>query len=121
MEDTSLNRRQVVQGLAASGVGMLLSFPARAQSKPLKAVRIVALSSLKKDFDHFIFDILGLREETTGEVDHTVEGLMQLVLDVRAQARSRKDWATSDKIRDVLAEVGIQVKDGKEGVTWARN
>jgi cysteinyl-tRNA synthetase len=50
-----------------------------------------------------------------------VDGLMNLILDMRAQARAQKDWAASDKIRDTLAEIGIQVKDGKEGVTWGRS
>ena len=84
------------------------------------AVSAPVLQRLKRTFDHFVFDILGLQEETAGE-DNTVQGLMQLVLDVRAQARSQKDWTTSDKIRDVLAAVGIQVKDGKEGASWAKN
>ncbi len=84
------------------------------------AVSGSVLERLKVTFNHFVFDILGLQEETAGE-DNTVQGLMQLVLDVRAQARNQKDWTTSDKIRDVLAAVGIQVKDGKEGATWVKN
>ena len=84
------------------------------------AVSAPVLQRLKRTFDHFVFDILGLQEETAGE-DNTVQGLMQLVLNVRAQARSQKDWTTSDKIRDVLAAVGIQVKDGKEGASWVKN
>ncbi len=85
------------------------------------AVSAPVLEQLKSTFDHFIFDILGLQEETAGENDTTVQGLMELVLDVRAQARSQKDWTTSDKIRDVLAAVGIQVKDGKEGASWMKS
>jgi cysteinyl-tRNA synthetase len=46
---------------------------------------------------------------------------MELILDIRAQARTQKDWATSDKIRDALATVGIAVKDGKEGASWAKS
>ena len=88
---------------------------------PMEAVSPQVLERLKAEFDHFIFDILGLQEESSNEDDQTVQGLMQLVLDVRGQARNQKDWATSDKIRDALAAVGIQVKDGKEGVTWAKN
>ncbi len=87
---------------------------------PASAVSGTILQELKTTFDHFIFNILGLQEEIAAE-DNTVNGLMELVLEVRAQARSQKDWTTSDKIRDVLNTVGIQVKDGKEGVTWAKN
>ena len=46
---------------------------------------------------------------------------MALILDIRANARTQKDWGTSDKIRDGLAAVGISVKDGKEGTSWAKN
>ena len=78
------------------------------------------LEKLKVAFQTFIFDILGLQDETTAGDDGTVEGLMDLILDIRAQARTQKDWATSDKIRDALAAVGIAVKDGKEGVNWSK-
>jgi cysteinyl-tRNA synthetase len=44
---------------------------------------------------------------------------MDLVLNLRSQAREQKDWSTSDKIRDGLAAAGIVVKDGKEGTTWS--
>lgn len=43
---------------------------------------------------------------------------MNMILDVRAQAKANKDWATSDKIRDSLSDLGIAVKDGKDGATW---
>jgi cysteinyl-tRNA synthetase len=77
---------------------------------------------MKADFTTFLFDILGLLDDTSSAGDSgVVDGLMNLILDMRAQARAQKDWAASDKIRDTLAEIGIQVKDGKEGVTWGRS
>ena len=78
------------------------------------------LERLKTVFHTFISDILGLKDETSGDGDDTVDGLMELILDIRGMARAQKDWTTSDKIRDALAEVGIQVKDGKEGVSWSK-
>lgn len=79
------------------------------------------LERLKTVFQAFLFDILGLKDETdTAADDNTVQGLMNLILDIRMQARSQKDWATSDKIRDALAAVGISVKDGKEGTSWVK-
>ena len=45
---------------------------------------------------------------------------MALVLDLRAQARLNKDFATSDKIRDGLKEAGILLKDSKEGTAWVK-
>lgn len=79
------------------------------------------LDRLKVVFSVFIFDIFGLQDEMAAGDNGTVEGLMELILDIRGQARSQKDWATSDKIRDALATVGIAVKDGKEGVSWSKN
>ncbi len=46
---------------------------------------------------------------------------MQLIIDLRAEARLRKDFGTSDLIRDRLIGSGIQLKDGKEGTTWEKN
>ena len=77
------------------------------------------LERLKTVFDAFIFDIFGLREENAAD-NGPIEQLMSLILDIRANARQQKDWGTSDKIRDALTEAGIQVKDGKEGVSWTR-
>ncbi len=44
---------------------------------------------------------------------------MEVILELRKDARENKDWAASDKIRDKLAEAGITVKDSKEGVSWS--
>jgi cysteinyl-tRNA synthetase len=49
-----------------------------------------------------------------------LDGLMQLIIELRAQARANKDWATSDQIRDALKELEIQLKDGKEGTEWMK-
>jgi cysteinyl-tRNA synthetase len=76
------------------------------------------LDRLKQFFNDFIHDIFGLKtEEEAG--DGPVDGLMQLIIDLRQEARANKDWSTSDKIRDDLSAVGIQIKDGKEGSSWS--
>ncbi len=76
---------------------------------------------LKQTFNDFIFTIFGLQEENfDSSGDGVVDGLMQLILDMRQTARTNKDWGTSDKIRDVLKELDIVVKDGKEGATWTK-
>lgn len=64
------------------------------------------------------FDILGLKDESASEA-HQLDGVMQLLLELRAQAKANKDWATSDRIRNQLSELGIQVKDSKEGSSWS--
>jgi cysteinyl-tRNA synthetase len=50
-----------------------------------------------------------------------VNGLMELVLKLRAEARVRKDFATSDAVRDGLGAIGITTQDGKQGTTWQIN
>ncbi len=79
------------------------------------------LSRLKKTFNVFIFTIFGLTDETTSDNGHdTLDGVMQLVISLRTNARTNKDWATSDQIRDALKTAGIQLKDGKEGTAWVK-
>ena len=52
---------------------------------------------------------------------NTLNGVMELLIDIRNEARANKDFATSDKIRDQLVELGIQIKDGKDGTTFSVN
>jgi cysteinyl-tRNA synthetase len=61
-----------------------------------------------------------LDESAMATDDHMnqLDGLMNLVIEMRQQARQNKDWATSDKIRDTLNEIDIELKDGKEGTSW---
>jgi cysteinyl-tRNA synthetase len=73
---------------------------------------------LKELFDTFIFDILGLKEETSSDQHELTDGLMQLILDLRQKARANRDFGTSDQIRDALQKLNISVKDTKDGVTW---
>ena len=66
----------------------------------------------------WLFDVLGLEEsgaEGTGELTGK---LVDLILEMRIEARKGKDWATSDKLRDALLELGVVVKDGKDGSTY---
>ncbi len=80
------------------------------------------LQRMQSDFHALLFDIFGLKEHESSSSDHDkMDGLMELLLDLRAQAREQKDWGTSDKIRDQLAALNIVVKDGKEGTSWTIN
>lgn len=78
------------------------------------------IDSLKHLFDTFLFDLLGIRTENGGkQADNTpYEGAVELLLQIRKQAKDAKDWATSDLIRDRLAALGFDVKDTKTGVEW---
>ena len=80
-----------------------------------------ALDTVTKGFSDLLFVIFGLLDESAaGADDHMdqLQGLMQLVIDMRQQARENKDWPTSDKIRDTLNAIHIELKDGKEGTQW---
>nr|MBA2407650.1 cysteine--tRNA ligase [Chitinophagales bacterium] len=72
---------------------------------------------LLKTFNDFITDVLGLKDETTSD-NSKMNELMDLLIALRKEAREKKDFHTSDKIRDNLQKIGIQLKDGKEGTTW---
>lgn len=73
---------------------------------------------LHKLFNEIVMDVLGLKDETQSS-SHNIDGVMKIILDIRAEAKAKKDFATSDKIRDELLKAGIQIKDGKEGATWS--
>ena len=82
------------------------------------------MEQLKKCFTDVLDNILGLKDEASSlgsGLYESLDGVMQLVLDLRQQARANKDWSTSDKIRDALAKENILVKDGKEGSSWSLN
>jgi cysteinyl-tRNA synthetase len=86
-------------------------------------ITIEDLGLMKSTIYDFTFDILGLvnvtkaAESTTDKLASAVELLIQL----RQEARANKDFALSDKIRDELATKGIQLNDGKEGTTFSTN
>ena len=75
---------------------------------------------LKETFRIFLFDIMGIREEAgvSEEGNEAYHKAVDLLLDVRKEAKARKDWTTSDYIRDRLSEIGFEIKDTKEGVEW---
>ncbi len=83
-----------------------------------------SLDIVKKGFSDLLFHVYGLSDEMASiSGDHMLQldGLMKLVIDMRQAARQNKDWTTSDKIRDTLTAIAIEVKDGKEGTTWKLN
>jgi cysteinyl-tRNA synthetase len=68
-------------------------------------------------FNSFVFDIFGLKEENAVNTDR-IGGLMDMILDVRKEAKAKKDFSTSDLIRDKLKEIGFEIKDGKDGTSY---
>lgn len=79
------------------------------------------LNLFKNKLNAFVFDVLGLKDEATEESSSKVEGVVELLIKLRKEARDNKDWALSDQIRDELLSLGIQLKDGREGTTFSIN
>ena len=71
-------------------------------------------------FQTYYFDVLGLELEAAGD-DSALDSAMQVLLELRAQAKADKNYALSDAIRDKLAASGFQIKDGKDGSSWSRS
>jgi len=77
------------------------------------------LEELKSLIHTFVYNVLGLKEENSENEDFGK--LMDAILGLRQEAKQNKDFATSDRIRDELGKIGIQIKDSKEGATWSKN
>jgi cysteinyl-tRNA synthetase len=80
------------------------------------------LESLKELFNTFVFEILGLKDESAGIGDEKLAGdLMKIIIGLRQEAKNKKDFSTSDKIRNELKNAGVVLKDLKDGVDWERD
>jgi len=96
-------------------VNLINSFKSGAlENSSLPEATIVHLQNRMKAY---LEDIFGLKGERVGE-DGKLDGIMQLIIDIRREARTKKDFMTSDKIRDSLQELGIVLKDEKDGTRW---
>ena len=74
---------------------------------------------LRSLYNTMLFDVLGLRkEQESAGNNEALDGVVQLLLSMRADAKISKNFTLSDKIRDQLAAVGIIIKDTKDGSTW---
>ena len=74
---------------------------------------------LKTTFNSFFFDILGLSNEDGGSDNSKLsQSLMEVIIQMRNEAKANKDYATSDKLRDALAGIQVKIKDSKEGTSW---
>lgn len=78
------------------------------------------LDELRETMRMFMFDILGLVEskQADNNGNEAYAQAVELLLEMRREAKARKDWATSDLIRDRLGEIGFELKDTKEGTEW---
>jgi cysteinyl-tRNA synthetase len=79
-------------------------------------ISTTGLEVLKKIMNDFVFDVFGLKDEDTSNTE--LNSVLAMVIELRKAAKENKDYATSDKIRVGLQNMGIQLKDSKEGTTW---
>lgn len=83
------------------------------------AISTATFKKLKEAFSIFLEQILGLKDPS--ESSAQMNGVMDLLVEIRKEAKSKKDFLTSDKIRKQLAELGIEMKDEKDGkISWSR-
>lgn len=109
----------------AEAIAVMFDMSKKINSYKEGLIRISSVSAetferLKSTFIVFVKDILALDTPgDTGNNTNLLSGLMELVLELRKDVREKKDWASSDKIRERLSALKIDVKDGKDGSTWS--
>jgi cysteinyl-tRNA synthetase len=78
------------------------------------------LSLLKTIMHNFVFDVLGLKSEQSNSLtDKALQGVMEVILEIRKEVKAKKDFAASDKLRDDMNKLHIVIKDTKDGATWS--
>jgi cysteinyl-tRNA synthetase len=75
---------------------------------------------MQKQFKNYLEDVFGLTQISASD-NGTLDGVMQLLMDIRKESKAKKDYATSDKIRNQLTSLGIELKDEKDGgMSWSK-
>jgi cysteinyl-tRNA synthetase len=83
------------------------------------SISLDMLKLMQQKMKLYIEDILGLKNESAAEVNK-LKGVVRVLIELRKEAREKKDWITSDKIRNQLAEIGVLLKDEKNGeMSWS--
>ncbi|MBK0377991.1 cysteine--tRNA ligase [Mucilaginibacter segetis] len=83
-------------------------------------ISVETFERMKATYNDFFFDVLGLKLEDTDNTD--TDKLLDLIINLRNQAKLNKDYATSDSIRDGLKKIGFQLNDNKQGTTdWVKS
>lgn len=86
------------------------------------SISLSDLENLRKVWKDFAIDILGLRLAEQDAGDNKIKAYsnaIELLLNIRLDAKRNKDWATSDRIRNELTAFGFQIKDTKDGFEWS--
>ena len=88
------------------------------QIKPSE-ISITGLEVLKNTMHHYLFDVFGLKNENVAVANNKLEDTLQVLISLRKEAKAKKDFVTSDAIRNQLQAIGIQIKDEKDGeMSW---
>jgi cysteinyl-tRNA synthetase len=88
---------------------------------PVSSISAGTLELLKSNFKLWLEDILGLKGISEAD-NRLLQGVMDLLVEIRKEAKNKKDFATSDKIRNQLSQLGIALKDEKDGtMSWGIN
>ena len=114
--DDDLNSPMVVSALFDSAKTINTVWDGKATLSPDE------LATLRKAWRTFAVDILGLQfEESEGQNNHTeaYHGAVDMLLNMRLEAKRNRDFATSDRIRNNLTALGFQIKDTKDGFEWS--
>ncbi|MCX8081545.1 MAG: cysteine--tRNA ligase [Bacteroidia bacterium] len=79
-----------------------------------------SLQLAKKIFDDYLIQICGIRtnEQQSSKTNETISKLMEIILEIRREAKEQKNYALSDRLRNKLSAAGIQIKDHKDGTSW---
>lgn len=89
------------------------------QIKP-EEISNAGLNLLKNTLHNYLFDVFGLKNESAAIANNKLDNAMQLLINIRKEAKAKKDFVTSDTIRNELAAMGIQLKDEKDGgMSWS--
>jgi cysteinyl-tRNA synthetase len=90
----------------------------------LVALTAEDIASLQDTFHAYLREVLGIQAEKNigegGGNEGETGALLDLIVDIRTEAKANKEWGTADKIRDVLAAHGITIQDSKDGSSWTR-
>ena len=74
---------------------------------------------MKKLYQDFVNEILGLKDDAAQDnSDNLLDNVIDMLLNLRLEAKANKDFAASDKIRDQLTKLGVSIKDKKDGFEW---
>lgn len=84
-----------------------------------ETINATDLALLKEIMHGFTFDVLGLKSNSTGGNEELLNNVMQLVLSIRQDIKSKKDFSAADKLRDDFKKINITIKDTKDGAQWS--